>query len=347
MNRIKRCAVCGDEATGFNYTGLSCESCKVFFHRNSSRIDSFKCKKLNNCTINRFTRRCCTSCRMKKCLQIGMRKKVSDSINDKNECNFEINKNLTNLNDSNVLMKNKIRPLNSIELQLINEARKAMSAFDDEMKGNCLGHAHDPKQGIDIPLIYIKKSIQYCQNFYQYNQLDNSEKLLIIKTSAYYVQGIRNCFNYDLEQNGCYFFINETDTLFYSQTLVKKYFKIKTERHNHIMDYSQKLVIDMKHVMENDSTILNLLAAQLFFNIKQPLSCFELFRYDYFRYVHVMQRYLENKYQCQMKANEKCVQLLNFAEKIKQIRYDCRIILLENERIEFIPEIVYEIYNIT
>ena len=33
-SKLDVCQVCGDKASIFNYGGLACQSCKVFFHRN-------------------------------------------------------------------------------------------------------------------------------------------------------------------------------------------------------------------------------------------------------------------------------------------------------------------------
>ncbi len=36
--RVKLCRVCGTKASGFNYGGLSCEKCKIFFLRNYNKL---------------------------------------------------------------------------------------------------------------------------------------------------------------------------------------------------------------------------------------------------------------------------------------------------------------------
>ena len=34
----KRCHVCGDRALGYNFSAVSCESCKAFFRRNAFKV---------------------------------------------------------------------------------------------------------------------------------------------------------------------------------------------------------------------------------------------------------------------------------------------------------------------
>ncbi|XP_021961840.1 thyroid hormone receptor alpha [Folsomia candida] len=74
------CQVCGDKARSHNYGGISCNCCRSFFQhfvlKNVRKLDSLSsiddCKFQGNCTIDITTRRNCTSCRIFKCVKIGM-----------------------------------------------------------------------------------------------------------------------------------------------------------------------------------------------------------------------------------------------------------------------------------
>ncbi|XP_046438501.1 nuclear hormone receptor HR96-like isoform X2 [Daphnia pulex] len=70
----KVCGVCGDKALGCNFGATTCESCKAFFRRNALKGKEFRCPFENNCKIDAVTRRFCQKCRLKKCLDIGMKK---------------------------------------------------------------------------------------------------------------------------------------------------------------------------------------------------------------------------------------------------------------------------------
>ena len=50
-NMAKICRVCGDKAIGFNFNGLTCESCKSFFRRNANKY-SVSTSDNNNKMIN-------------------------------------------------------------------------------------------------------------------------------------------------------------------------------------------------------------------------------------------------------------------------------------------------------
>ncbi|KAL5283343.1 Hr96 family protein [Megaselia abdita] len=79
----KYCQVCGDKALGYNFSAITCESCKAFFRRNALTKKLFNCPFNDNCEISIVTRRFCQKCRLKKCFDIGMKKENIMSEEDK------------------------------------------------------------------------------------------------------------------------------------------------------------------------------------------------------------------------------------------------------------------------
>ncbi|XP_064478805.1 vitamin D3 receptor-like [Ornithodoros turicata] len=69
---IKVCGVCGDRAKSYHFGGISCDSCKAFFRRSVQNGARFQCPYEGCCRITVASRKCCQSCRFKKCLSIGM-----------------------------------------------------------------------------------------------------------------------------------------------------------------------------------------------------------------------------------------------------------------------------------
>lgn len=69
----QKCLVCGDKASGLHYTVVSCESCKSFFGRKIKSKAKFSCEANGNCVMDLYTRRHCPACRLKKCLDVGMK----------------------------------------------------------------------------------------------------------------------------------------------------------------------------------------------------------------------------------------------------------------------------------
>lgn len=72
------CKVCGEPAAGFHFGAFTCEGCKSFFGRTYNNIPSpNECKNSGRCVINKKTRTSCKSCRLRKCLRVGMSKSGS------------------------------------------------------------------------------------------------------------------------------------------------------------------------------------------------------------------------------------------------------------------------------
>ncbi|BES96477.1 receptor [Nesidiocoris tenuis] len=79
----KICAVCGDQALGYNFNAVTCESCKAFFRRNALRNKELQCPFKENCHITSVTRRFCQRCRLAKCYSAGMKRELIMSEADK------------------------------------------------------------------------------------------------------------------------------------------------------------------------------------------------------------------------------------------------------------------------
>ncbi|XP_069336412.1 nuclear receptor subfamily 1 group I member 3 isoform X7 [Eulemur rufifrons] len=70
----KNCVVCGDRATGYHFHALTCESCKGFFRRTVNKSTRLTCPFAGSCEVSKAQRRHCPACRLRKCLDAGMRK---------------------------------------------------------------------------------------------------------------------------------------------------------------------------------------------------------------------------------------------------------------------------------
>ncbi|PAA87116.1 hypothetical protein BOX15_Mlig019365g1, partial [Macrostomum lignano] len=72
------CAVCSEPATGYNFDRLTCESCKAFFRRNAlkSRERIKPCSRGGGCDVSGPQRKHCPTCRLEKCLRVGMKKEL-------------------------------------------------------------------------------------------------------------------------------------------------------------------------------------------------------------------------------------------------------------------------------
>ncbi|KAM5281497.1 nuclear receptor subfamily 1 group I member 2 [Ctenodactylus gundi] len=74
---LQICRVCGDKANGYHFNVMTCEGCKGFFRRAVKRNVRLRCPfRKGACEITRKTRRQCQACRLRKCLDSGMRKEM-------------------------------------------------------------------------------------------------------------------------------------------------------------------------------------------------------------------------------------------------------------------------------
>ncbi|GMT03034.1 hypothetical protein PENTCL1PPCAC_25208, partial [Pristionchus entomophagus] len=69
------CVVCGDRASGFHYSVVSCNGCKTFFRRTVISRRKFKCTRGGMCVFDKARRCACRACRFQKCIQEGMNPK--------------------------------------------------------------------------------------------------------------------------------------------------------------------------------------------------------------------------------------------------------------------------------
>nr|CAD2173343.1 unnamed protein product [Meloidogyne enterolobii] len=93
------CVVCGDRASGHHYGVQSCEGCKGFFRRSIQDCKVFQCSKNGQCIIDKTNRNRCQSCRLARCIRMGMqqthvrleknRKRKSEVIEQKEEIVLE------------------------------------------------------------------------------------------------------------------------------------------------------------------------------------------------------------------------------------------------------------------
>ena len=99
----KLCLVCNDVSSGKHYGAVTCEGCKGFFRRiicynHQNTYQCISAEVQNECAItNDSTRRkCCKSCRFRKCLAIGMKPELCIKIerpDSRSSHSFDINGN--------------------------------------------------------------------------------------------------------------------------------------------------------------------------------------------------------------------------------------------------------------
>ena len=75
MSETLSCRVCGSTNTvGYNYGVLCCGACQLFYFQATSKdyLNRKFCSNNNSCEITLQTRKCCITCRLNKCISLGM-----------------------------------------------------------------------------------------------------------------------------------------------------------------------------------------------------------------------------------------------------------------------------------
>jgi len=78
----EKCQICNENGTGFNYGALTCNPCKSFFRRTilENKL-STQCESNDVCADN--LRRFCSGCRLRQCLEVGMKANYVRELNIK------------------------------------------------------------------------------------------------------------------------------------------------------------------------------------------------------------------------------------------------------------------------
>lgn len=67
------CSICDDVGDGCHFGAEACRACAAFFRRTVALGKEYECRQQGFCTVNSIVRSICKSCRLNKCLEVGMK----------------------------------------------------------------------------------------------------------------------------------------------------------------------------------------------------------------------------------------------------------------------------------
>ncbi|CAF1092344.1 unnamed protein product [Rotaria sp. Silwood1] len=229
------CVICEGQAIGYNFDQISCESCKAFFRRNAFHpIEKTKCINYNDnvfevrCNIRYDIKYKCQRCRLLKCFREGMRK---DFILTPEEKQLKKQRLEENRRLSSAVINNNIKSENIIEPITINQnnalldnTRSHSSTFLTEADRSCLSHIQNAyfsasqstpsassvislelasdkmstfMNTIDIQNFIAIKLINFLREIPEFAQLDDDDRLILVKYNLTLLFVIRYSLNFD------------------------------------------------------------------------------------------------------------------------------------------------------
>ncbi|CAF1164633.1 unnamed protein product [Adineta ricciae] len=238
------CVICGDRAIGFNYDAPTCNSCKAFFRRNAHEpANKIRCLTgRDDCHIDHEMRRKCTSCRLKKCLQMGMRRDFVLTEEQRKERRKKLEENIllaTNNSTPVQSSSSSEEPMNEVEEILMNTNDNNDNVFCDEINETVFGTLSTsdwlttqsvqasfvaclgvfPQQCVDIidftsdfsAVVSYSRFIDECAlrfiNFFRqiedFENLHSDDRFVLIKYNVFTIFVLGKCYSYRATNDCC------------------------------------------------------------------------------------------------------------------------------------------------
>lgn len=291
---------------GYNFDQITCESCKAFFRRNAlDNPTKLKCRSgTNDCIVTLETRKRCKYCRLKKCLDKGLRKEWIMSEEEKRSKKQKIEDNrrlramsqslshLTSIasiqpdhysaedsmedpdEDSNDFIYSLESHQQTLLKKLDEHYNQAVRLNKSVIKGYdspCVRYLSDHIECINEPAqISALRLITFFKLTPEFNSLHEDDRLLLVKHNVAAALFVHLCMCTDLN----------TDIFHEPNTPNDCSYDVKALRNysDHIHEVSIKLVYDVQALCSNDRLIMKLLLLITLFS--KGADTYESYTYD-------------------------------------------------------------------
>jgi hypothetical protein len=280
------CVVCNGDAHGYNFDAISCESCKAFFRRNALRPPGkLKCRANGQCSVTVDQRKRCKKCRLDKCFQSGMRKEwiLSEAEKKEKKKRIEENRHFKQVHDNDQEYQEEH---NEINLKIDDESTSSDSIYQclmtefDLLKIQHIEASYTEavkfNTVVGIPLypsiypilsildllqvpVYLAaiRLITYFKHIPEFNQLDQDDKIILVKNNMLPILFIHTALIYDPKTDS--FHEHNTDDPIFE---VIHPFRMIDET----FDYKrEKCIQNLTNIIGHDRTIVKLLVLIVLF----------------------------------------------------------------------------------
>ncbi|XP_062973577.1 oxysterols receptor LXR-alpha isoform X2 [Elgaria multicarinata webbii] len=212
------CSVCGDKASGFHYNVLSCEGCKGFFRRSVIKGAQYVCKNGGRCEMDMYMRRKCQECRLRKCLEAGMREQCV--LSEEQIQRKKLKKQEDDQARMVVVRQNPPSPpsttpkmtpeqLNMIEKLVAAQQQCNQRSFTDRLKVTPWPQISDPLHRearqqrfahfTELAIISVQEIVDFAKQLPGFLELTREDQIALLKTSTIEVMLLETSRRYNPE----------------------------------------------------------------------------------------------------------------------------------------------------
>ncbi|XP_076360691.1 ecdysone receptor-like isoform X2 [Tachypleus tridentatus] len=227
------CLVCEDRASGYHYNALTCEGCKGFFRRSITRNAVYQCKYGNTCVIDMYMRRKCQECRLKKCINVGMR---PECVVPEHQCAIKReSKKIQKEKDKPICTtrdevyeksdrSNQVKPLKPSQEEIINKLVLFQEEFEtpseEDLKkistfptGDSVEEELERFQHItEITILTVQLIVEFSKRVPWFDSLLREDQITLLKACSSEVMMLRTARKYDGKTDSIVFANNQPYT---------------------------------------------------------------------------------------------------------------------------------------
>ncbi|XP_039973333.1 retinoic acid receptor alpha-B [Xiphias gladius] len=197
----KPCFVCQDKSSGYHYGVSACEGCKGFFRRSIQKNMVYTCHRDKVCVINKVTRNRCQSCRLQKCLDVGMSKELvrNDRTKKKKEEKRQVEAEIYVLSADTEQMIERVRRAHQDTFPSLCQLGKYTTSNSSEHRVSLDVSLWDKFSELSTKCII--KTVEFAKQLPGFTTLTIADQITLLKAACLDILILRICTRYTPDQD--------------------------------------------------------------------------------------------------------------------------------------------------
>lgn len=197
----KPCFVCQDKSSGYHYGVSACEGCKGFFRRSIQKNMVYTCHRDKVCVINKVTRNRCQSCRLQKCLDVGMSKELvrNDRTKKKKEEKRQVEVEIYVLSADTEQMIERVRRAHQDTFPSLGQLGKYTTSNSAEHRVALDVSLWDKFSELSTKCII--KTVEFAKQLPGFTTLTIADQITLLKAACLDILILRICTRYTPDQD--------------------------------------------------------------------------------------------------------------------------------------------------